>query len=126
MVRSWGGEAIHNLITQSPHCLLAQAESADQGQVTAAIGVAKVVQQAVALADHHQQPAAAGVVFLVRAHMLVELVDSSRQQRDLHFGRARVRRFASILIDDLGFAVLRNRHFGPHHPRRLALLPMTS
>src|SRR4051812_23456469 len=70
--------------------LLAQAESADDGLVTAAILVAEIVQQAGSLADHLQQTAPASMVLLVRSHMLVKLIDTSREQRDLHFRRAGV------------------------------------
>ena len=54
--------------------LLAQAETADELQVAAAVGVAQVGQQAGALADHLEQAAAAVVVLLVDLEVLVQLV----------------------------------------------------
>src|SRR5262249_4109596 len=85
-------------------------------QVASTISVTEVGEQARPLADHLQQAAAAGVVLLVRPHVLVELVDASGEQRDLHFRGARVSRLASKLIDDLRFSVLRNRHHAPRQP----------
>src|SRR5437870_6496810 len=60
------------------------------GQVAAAILVAKVGQQAGPLAHHLQQTAPAGVVLLVRAHVLVQLVDACREQGDLRSEERRV------------------------------------
>src|SRR5262245_4491722 len=86
--------------------LLAQTEPTDDRQITVAIGPAKVGQQAGPLADHHEQAAPAGVVFLVRAHVLVQLVDACREQGNLHFGRAGVFLLAPELVNDLRLAVL--------------------
>ena len=52
------------------------AQPTDDRQIAAAVLVAKVGQQAGPLADHLQQAAPAGVVLLVRAHVLVQLVDA--------------------------------------------------
>ena len=50
----------------------------------------KIFEQAAALADHHQQPAARAVIFFVGLQMLGQMVDAMRQQRDLHVRRTRV------------------------------------
>ena len=70
-----------------------------------------------------RRPRRGRVVLLVGAQMLGELVDARGQQGDLDFGRAGVFGFAPVLIDDFGFALFRDRHWGPHHLRRYDVLP---
>src|SRR5262245_53796489 len=66
----------------------AQTQSADDGLIPGAILHLQVAEQAGSLADHLEESAPAGVVLLVSAHVLVELVDASGEQGDLHFGGA--------------------------------------
>src|SRR5579885_2127681 len=63
------------------------------------------------------------MVFLVHAHMLMQLIDTCRQQRDLHFRRSRIARLTPELINDLRFAVLGDRHLDPCYLRLVLLLP---
>src|SRR5438477_8880830 len=93
--------------------LLAQPQLADDRQIAIAVGFAQVGQQAGPLADHLEQTAPAGVVFLVRAQVLGQLGDPRREQSDLHFRRAGVGRFTPKLVNDLRLAVLRDRHRRP-------------
>ena len=58
--------------------LLAQAELADQRAVALEVVLLQVVQQAAALADEHEQPAARVVILLVLAQVLGEIVDALR------------------------------------------------
>ena len=51
------------------------------------IYVLQVFEQAAALADHHQQPAARAVILFVRLQMFGQMVDSLGQQRNLHIRR---------------------------------------
>src|SRR5262245_40212135 len=90
--------------------LLAQPKTADDAQISLAVLVAQIGQETGALADHPQQPAAAGVVLLVCAQVLRQLLDASRQQRHLHFGGPSVHLSAAVLANDLGLALLRDRH----------------
>ena len=106
--------------------LLAQTEPADNRQVAIPVLIAQIRQQTRPLADHHQQAAPAGVVFLVRPQVLGQLGDPSGEQRDLHFRGARVLGVEPELINNLGFAVFRDRHLGPHRLRRGQLLPKVS
>ena len=55
--------------------------------ITAHIRVVQIIQQTSALADHHQQPAARAVVFLVGLQMFGQMIDALGQQRDLHVRR---------------------------------------
>src|SRR5690606_5774592 len=90
--------------------LLAQSEPADHRKVPFAVGFAEIVQQAGAFVDHLQQAAATGVIFLVLPHVLGQLVDASGEQSDLHLRGAGVAPLALELLDELGLALLRDRH----------------
>jgi len=50
----------------------------------------QIVQQASALADHHQQTAPGGMVFLVAFEVLRQLSDSLTQYGNLYFRAARI------------------------------------
>jgi hypothetical protein len=65
--------------------LVAQAETFCNGQVTRVIGLAQVRQKAAALADHHQQAPAAGLIVLVRGQVFIQVNDSLGQDGDLDF-----------------------------------------
>src|ERR1019366_2712289 len=101
-----------------PRASLAQAKPADDGQIAGAVLVAKVQQQARPCTDHLQQTAPTGMVFFVRAHVLVQLVNARREQSDLHFRRTSIYRFASELVDDLRLTVLRDTHLALYRLRR--------
>src|SRR5918994_2411746 len=66
--------------------LATQAELADQGPVALDVVALEVTEQAAALADEHQEPAARVVVLAMLAEMLRELVDPLGEQRDLNGG----------------------------------------
>src|SRR5699024_9150059 len=70
----------------------------DQGAVALHILLLQVSQQIAAAADHLQQTAAAVVIVGVLLQVLVQLIDVSGQQSDLHLGGAGV-----LLVEgDLG------------------------
>ena len=54
------------------------------------ICVLQVFEQAAALADHHQQPAARAVILFERLQMFGQMVNPLGQQRNLHIRRTRV------------------------------------
>ena len=64
----------------------AQLELFGDGLVTAHVRGLEIIQQAAALADHHQESAAGAVIFLVALQMLGQVVDALGEQRDLHVG----------------------------------------
>src|SRR5262249_52238726 len=101
--------------------LLPQAQPGYEREIPAAVLVAQGGQTAIPLSPPHSPAAPAGRILLVGAHVLVQLVDTSGEQRHLDFRRTGVRRIEPILIDDLRFAVLRDRHRGPHQLRRILL-----
>src|SRR5213592_1919265 len=90
--------------------LPAQAELANQRAVALEVLLLQVVEQAPALADQHEQAAARMVVLLVVAQVLREVVDALGEQRDLDPGVARVLRGGAELRDELGLALLGQRH----------------
>jgi len=85
--------------------LLADTELADHGFVTLGIVFLEVVEQATALADQHEKPAARAVVFLVRLEVLRQLTDALTEQSDLDFGTAGIARVRAVLVNE-GFLLL--------------------
>src|SRR3954462_11676173 len=91
-------------------CLPAQAELADQRAVALEILLLEVVEEPPATADQHEEAAARVVGVLVGPQMLREVVDATRQQRDLHLGRAGVVAVLAETLDDLALVLLGQRH----------------
>ena len=58
--------------------------------ITVQVVVSQILQQAPALADHHQQTAARAVIFAVVLQMLSQMIDPLCEQRNLHVRRPRV------------------------------------
>ena len=67
---------------------MAQLELFRNRLITAHIRILQVIQQPTSLTDHHQQPAARTVIFLVLLQMFGQVIDPLREQRDLHVSRA--------------------------------------
>lgn len=67
------------------------------------IGPAQVRQQSPSLSNHFEQAAAAGVIQLVRAQVLGQLLDAGGEDRDLNDSGSGVRIMQVVLIDDLLF-----------------------
>src|SRR5688500_5440349 len=80
--------------------LMTKTQIVDQRAISLQIRLLEVVQQTAALADHHQQPATAVVILLVRAEVIGELVDPLRQQSDLDRRAAPVVLVQLVLLDD--------------------------
>jgi hypothetical protein len=96
----------------APHAsLLADTERLDDRSITVEVLLFEVVEEATALADQHEQAAARMMVLRVNLEVLGQVRDSLREQRDLHFGRARVTGFASEFLNDLGLTFCCERHF---------------
>src|SRR5690348_576974 len=96
--------------------LFTQTESPDDLLVSRAVGAREVLEQMVALADHLQQPATRGVILLVRAEVLGQLVDARGQDRDLHFRRTGVFIVNLVIRDELRLRVGGNGHYGSMSP----------
>jgi len=67
----------------------------------------EVVEQATPLADQHEKAAAGTMVLLVGLEVLRKLTDALAQNRDLHFGAARVTVMDTILLDNALFVISR-------------------
>ena len=93
-------ESKNRLPTEPVARLLADAELRDNGFIPFRVVLLQVVQQATPLADQHEKSAARAMVFLVRFEMLRQLTDALAQQRDLHFGAARIGGVRSIRVND--------------------------
>jgi hypothetical protein len=78
-----------------------ESQLLNQCAVPLEIALLQVLQEPPAPADELEQAAARVVVLRVRAEVLRQLVDSSRQQRDLNLRRARIGLAAPVLPDDL-------------------------
>ena len=70
----------------------------------------EVLKQATPTADKFQQASAGGVILFVRLEMLSQVSNSFTEYRDLNFGRPRIRRMDSILVDDRAFGFRRQSH----------------
>src|ERR1700756_54674 len=85
--------------------LLADAEFGDDGLVALGIVFLEVVEQATALADQHEKPAARAVVFLVRLEVLRQLANPFAKQSDLDLWASGVARSSPVLVNE-GFFLL--------------------
>lgn len=85
----------------APSYLAAQAQLRYEGLVSISVNFPEVIEQAAALAHHLQKTAARVVVLHVRVEMLRQLVNARRQERNLNFGRARIRLVRAVLLDHL-------------------------
>ena len=70
--------------------LFTDAKFLDDVFITLSIVRFKIVQQAAALADHHQKTAPGGMVFLVALEVLRQLSDALTQNGNLYFRAARI------------------------------------
>jgi len=70
--------------------LAAQTERLNRFRVAVFCRDLQVIKKLPATSHHLQQPTARGVVFRVFRQMLCQVIDTSRQQRDLHIGAAGV------------------------------------
>ena len=105
--------ATRDSFPRKPGALLAKAEAPDERQVTVAVRLAQVLEQTVALADHHQKAAPAGVVLLVHLEMFRKLGDPCRQKRNLNLGRAGVLLVVAVLFDDTRLGISSYYHRFP-------------
>ncbi len=95
------GRSFHS-VKLSAACLATQAVGDQQATVALDIEVLHVVEQTAATADHHEQATTGVVVMLVVLEVLVQVVDTGRQDRDLDFGRAAVRLMLAVGCDGRG------------------------
>src|SRR5262249_19854080 len=109
--------------------LFAEVEGGHDLAVTVEAGLLQVVQEATALRDELQEPAARVVVLHVGLEVLREVADALAEEGDLHLGRPGVALVGLELADQLGLFLGLKRHFSswdwafgseePPRPRRL-------
>jgi hypothetical protein len=104
--------------------LFTQAQFADEAAIAIMITDGKILQQAVAISDHHQQTAAGRVVFLMRFQVFREMIDPLGQQRDLDIGRAGVAFMQMMFLNNLRFDFF-SRHDSSPRPPAVWSLPWT-
>ena len=88
--------------------LLADAQLGDDGSVAVDVLLGQVVEQAAALADHHEKAAAGVIVVLVGAQVLGELLDAVGEDGDLDLGGAGIALVGRVLSDQLGLCFFGN------------------
>jgi hypothetical protein len=94
-----------NLELKTAVKLLADPEFGNDGLVALGIVFLEVVEQATALADQHEKPAARAVIFLVRLEVLRQLANPFAKQSDLNFGAPGIARSSPVLVNE-GFFLL--------------------
>ena len=83
--------------------LLPDAEFFDDGTITFDIDLHQVVEQTTTLPYEHLQCARSVEVFLVLLHVLRQMTDAVREQRDLTFRRSGVGFRFSVFPENLFF-----------------------
>lgn len=87
-----------------------EAEFLDQRAVALDVPLLQVVEEPTAPADELEQPAAGEVILPVRSQMLGQLLDSLREQRNLHLSGAGVVTGPPVMLENLALCVLREGH----------------
>jgi hypothetical protein len=82
--------------------LFAYTELVNDLTVTVQIAFLQIVQMTTPLTDHFEETSPRMMVMLVRLQVFRQVTDTSAEQRDLHFGRTRVRCVAAVGIDHTG------------------------
>src|SRR6516164_9624100 len=100
----------------------ADAKSLDQTLVAGVVGTPQIIEDLTPLRHELQQPAARMVILDMRFEVLRQIVDTLREQCDLHLGRTGIAGFDGIGPDKLRFACgcYRHRHqplFLPARPK---------
>src|SRR5262249_23850624 len=86
--------------------LFADAEPLDQFRIAVGVLPLQVIEEATALADQLQEPAARMVVLCVRLEMFGEIADALAEERNLHFGGSSVAGMGRVAANDFGLTVL--------------------
>jgi len=90
--------------------LAAESEFLDQASVALQVALLQVVEQPPTASDQLEQSAAGVMILPMRAEVLGQLVDSTRQKSDLDLGRARVRIASAVPGDNFCFGFFGESH----------------
>ena len=96
----------------STRFLFSQSKPSDDLLVSRSILSRQILQQAVALPNHLQQPATRGMILLVRLEVLGQFGNASGQKSDLNFRRAGVLLVSLVIADDLVLILNSQSHLG--------------
>jgi len=88
--------------------LFSYAELIDYSTVTVDVLLLEISEKASSLTNHFEKTSAAVVVVVVELEMLVEMVDSCRENGNLNLGRACVAFVHSVFCDNLLFLFLKH------------------
>jgi hypothetical protein len=88
-----------NVLAQAAD-LLADTQLRNDRLVTLGIVLLQVVKQTATLANHHQEAAPGGMVFLVGFEVVGQLANTLAQDRDLHFRASGVSRVRAVIVND--------------------------
>ncbi len=80
----WSQDFAEDLI--SDQSLAAEAEGLDDLLVAGLVGIFKVIQEATAVGDEHEQTTAGGEIFAMGAEVLGQVSDTGAHERDLDIG----------------------------------------
>lgn len=80
--------------------LFTKSELLDESRVTIRVGVAKVIEEAVTLADENEEGASCARVLRIALEVERQILDALGQEGDLDFGRAGVLFVLSEILDD--------------------------
>jgi hypothetical protein len=99
------------------------AKSVDQALVARVVGTPQIIENLTPLRHQLQQPAPRMIVFDMRFEVLRQIVDTLRQECNLHFGRTGIVGFDGIRFDKLRFprGCYRHRHQPLSLPARPAM-----
>jgi hypothetical protein len=94
--------------------LMAKSELSDESTVTLDIGPLQILEKPTTTADHLEKAAATVVVFRVGVEVCPQVVDASREDRDLNGGAPTIGFVELVLLDDF---LSIDRHVGVLPPR---------
>lgn len=112
-VASSVNEATDLLTTERLLTLLTQPQRAQYLLVARPRNGTQVLEQTIALADHHQQAAPAGMIFLVSLQVFRQILDACRQNGNLDFRTSRIRRSTAKGLDDASLLISCDCHCLP-------------
>jgi len=96
-----------------------ESEFRDDSTVAVDVRALHVIEKATTSANHFEKAATAVVILLVRPEVIVQIVDSLGEDRDLHASGARVLLRNPILLNSCG---LIESHAVKSPPRRMRLV----
>jgi hypothetical protein len=101
-----------------PCALFSDSESLDQFGVSIRVFALEVIEQAAALPDQFEEPAARVMILRVGFEVFGQVIDAFAENRHLNFGGAGVRVVRTVAPDERVFLVFRQCHVVLHERAR--------